>query len=318
MATLLQFITNQAKLARYWYEKVPYTAVLTNLAASGQAPIFSATHWNGANVEKLATLEDLAVSQISGLILLIQDDEKQRSADAGAMPPNVAPIRSSVQATSQLALLANNQTGATVDAATVNYAVAVQQLAVSDKLLRGLPLSPKEQAISGALGMPALVHKGTFPIPITAQVERTFKNRVIQEEEYLLNLTQAPTSLATVSEKTANTGQGEFLILRSLAAQANAADGITLLINRDSDDGYAQLAAANLSLAQPTDCFIPALEHLSIQAIAATAGPLQLRIRLWRVKFSNVLRLRFGLIDAAEAQAQGLGKLYQDVWGGLN
>ncbi len=101
---------------------------------------------------------------------------------------------------------------------------------------------------------------------------------------------------------------GQFLVLTKLAAtEGTPANNIRISISRDTDANYiSDLKPYAVGLERELSCFIPALSELSLNIIAAEAVTVYIRYTILKVKLSNLLRCRFGLLSKEEAPG--------DVW----
>jgi len=82
---------------------------------------------------------------------------------------------------------------------------------------------------------------------------------------------------------------------------------VRILISRDGDSQLADIFAFPLSPIEGGElkCFIPAVRELSLQTVAAIAPaapfvPFPFRFTFLRVKWSNILRVRFGQVSQDE------------------
>ncbi|GAI95327.1 unnamed protein product [marine sediment metagenome] len=109
---------------------------------------------------------------------------------------------------------------------------------------------------------------------------------------------------------------GQFLVLTKLAATEGTADNnIRISISRDTDANYiADLKSYAVGLERELSCFIPAMTELSLNIIAAgPVSPVYIRYTILKVKLSNLLRCRFGLMSKEAAP----GDVWAKVLGGI-
>jgi len=108
---------------------------------------------------------------------------------------------------------------------------------------------------------------------------------------------------------------GQFLVLTKLAATpGDAADNIRISISRDTDANYiTDLKPYAVGLERELSCFIPALSELSLDIIATGAVTVYIRYTILKIKLSNILRCRFGLMSKEEAP----GDVWAKVVGGI-
>jgi len=316
----------------YWYERIPYTFAVTNLAPSGSVPLFTVRGWNGAGgaPTTLATLRELEMDPWSGLQAVVTADTQQYRVHAGSLRGR-RPTTGDWAAVRLIGVALTNQTGATnfpsgpltYPVVRGRYQMAIWQMPAFEKLLRGTGLSPTDTDYLTALGFSTnpVDQKGWYPVPLSAVIERTYANRQIAPPLAYAESVQAPaeqTPLITVPAAT-----NQLLVLRRLAAVATPEAGVTLTVDRDNTLAHVQVAADQLGR-EGVECFVPALNHLTlkIQATAPPASLVPVRMEVWVLSLSNVLRTRLGLLTEAGLQrllgtAAGT-KFYEDVQVGVN
>lgn len=183
---------------------------------------------------------------------------------------------------------------------------------VADKLFLNLPLTPEEKALNEKLGISDTVEKGLLPLPRSQQIEREY--RILSEETYtrVINVTVAGVTLGDYHPLSAD----EFLILTGISAEPKLdTDIVRITIDRDDDAGYQTLYTFPLNLNTPLSCFIPALSEIRLTASAAVPTVAQnFRWSIQRIKMSNLLRVRFGLVTKDELPEPSL---WDKVRGGI-
>jgi len=197
---------------------------------------------------------------------------------------------------------------------TTHYGLWVIKPTIAHKLLYGIPLANDEKAIAEKHNIVDSVEKGVLPLPISQQIEREYK--VLGEETHsrLINI-NAPNTIFTL--ETLQPKAGEIIVLTRVAAQpAAAANIVRLIIDRDTDTGYADLRTFPLSLLPggEVQCFIPAKTQIKLTTTAAVApGNHWFRYTFQRIKITNTLRARFGLATREELP----GDVWEKVMGGV-
>jgi len=185
---------------------------------------------------------------------------------------------------------------------------------IADKLFYGIPLVNNEKAVYEELGIRNTFEKGLLPLPISQQIEREY--RVVSEETHSKSITITAAG-TTYTIDTLYPGKDEFLVLTRLAAApGTVAQNVHLIVDRDRDAGYANLATFALSLVAGGEvaCFVPAMTELRLTTTATVApGAHLFRYTVQRVKLSNLLRVRFGLVSKDEV----LADLWKKVAGGI-
>lgn len=192
-----------------------------------------------------------------------------------------------------------------------HYGLWVVKPTVAHKLLYGITLTPTEQELNKNLGISDTVEKGLLPLPISQQIEREY--HILGEETHTALVTIAvANTLYTIENMYPR--PNEFLVLTRIAAVTGlATDIVRIMISRDGDGDLADVATFPLSPIEGGEisCFIPAVRELSLQAIASVAPvapfvPFPFRFTFLRVRWSNILRVRFGQVSQDEVPG--------DVW----
>ncbi|MBA7716859.1 hypothetical protein ES703_125941 [subsurface metagenome] len=186
---------------------------------------------------------------------------------------------------------------------------------IVDKLFYGIPLTNDEKAVCEKLGIRNTFEKGLLPLPISLQIEREY--RIVGEETRSRSITIAVANTVYTIDTIYPKNTDEFLVLTRLAAApGTAAQNVRLIVDRDRDAGYADLKTFALSLLAGGEvpCFIPAMTELRLTTTAAVApGAHLFRFTYQRVRLSNILRVRFGLVSKDEVP----GELWSKVLGGI-
>ena len=197
---------------------------------------------------------------------------------------------------------------------TTHFGLWVIQPTIAHKLLYGITLTNNERAICEELGIRNTVEKGLLPLPISLQVEREYHVLGEETRSRSVNIAVANTvyTIESLYPKT-----NEFIVLTKVAAATGAVgDDIRLIIDRDDDVPYAELRTYALSLAAggEVECFIPALKEIRLTTSSVgTPGAHLFRYTFQRIKLTNLLRVRFGLVSEDEVPAD----LFKKVQGGI-
>lgn len=190
------------------------------------------------------------------------------------------------------------------------YSLWVYEPTVAHKLKLKKPLAGEEETLADRLGLRASVEKGVLPLPLGYQIEREY--HVLEEVTYsrVVNITPVESTVETISPR-----PDEFLVLTGIAsAPALLADNVTLRIDRDDNGDYLEMPAFPFALNRELSCFVPALRELRIAILAAgTVSGHALRFTVRRVRLTNTLRVRFGLVSRDEVP----GELWDKVKGGV-
>jgi hypothetical protein len=211
--------------------------------------------------------------------------------------------------------------GAPVANYTSHFGLWAFQPTVAHKLLYGITLTPDEQAICDELGIENTVEKGLLPLPISQQLEREY--HVLGEETHSRSINIAAAGPVYTIEVLHPKPNGEIIVLtRIAAAPGTAAQDVRFIIDRDDDANFAELRTFALGVVGDTSlvaggevsCFIPATREIRLTATATVApGAHLFRFTYLRIKLSNILRVRFGLVSQDEV----LPDLWKKVKGGI-
>ncbi|GAJ00027.1 unnamed protein product, partial [marine sediment metagenome] len=203
---------------------------------------------------------------------------------------------------------------ATVDkeAFRTSFGVWVEKLTVAQKLALGMPLTNEEKALDVELGVSNTVEKGLLPLPLEQQIEREYRSQLISEETHGRTMDVTATRQVVESMYPRN---GQFLVLTKIAATpGDDTDNIRISISRDNDiDHITDLKTYAVGLERELSCFIPALTELTLNIIAAGEVTVYIRYTIWKVRLTNILRCRFGLMSKEEAP----GDVYAKVKAGI-
>jgi len=197
---------------------------------------------------------------------------------------------------------------------TTHYSLWVLLPTIAHKIFYGITLTSEEKATAESLGVYNTVQKGLLPLPIDLQIQREY--HVVAEETHSrsVNIAVANTVYAI---DTIYPRPNEFVVLTRVAASPGlVAQDVRLVIDRDDDANYAELRCFALSLVAggEVNCFIPAMRELRLTTIATVApGAHLFRYTFRRVRLSNILRCRFGLVTPDEVP----GDLFQKVKAGI-
>jgi hypothetical protein len=173
---------------------------------------------------------------------------------------------------------------------------------IAHKLFWGIALNDAEKAIDKQLNIAENVQKGMLPLPISSIIERQYE--VLGEETHTVNINVATANVNYLLENIVPRNGNEFLVLtRIAAAPGTAAQNITFFTDRDNDSGFIQMPVFPLSLTigGEVECFVPAIQKLHLYVSATVAPGFNFfRYTFQRVRLSNILKLRFGLITQDE------------------
>ncbi len=205
--------------------------------------------------------------------------------------------------------------GAPVANYTTHYGVWAFPPTIAHKLLYNITLTPSEKAVCDELGIRNTVEKGLLPLPINQQLEREYY--ILGEETHSRSINIAAANTTYTIEVIYPKADDEFIVLtRIAAAPGTAAQVVRFLVDRDEDTNFADLRtfALNIIAGGEVDCFIPAVREIRLTTNASVApGAHLFRFTFQRIKLSNLLRVRFGLVSQDEVPAD----LWKKVQGGI-
>lgn len=272
----------------------PYIVVLANIRLAPNANVVLRARYDDTKVEEntAAMLSDLAGAPLVGSWRLL--------------------------AKSLLNYNLFGVVGAPIANYTTHYGVWAFPPTVAHKILYGMTLSPSEQAICDELGLRDTVGKGVLPLPLSQQIEREY--HILGEETHSRRINIAAAATTYTIEIIYPRPNDEIVVLtRIAAAPGTAAQDVRVIIDRDNDANFAQLRAFALSLVAggEVSCFIPAIKEIRLTTTATVAPAWHLfRYTLQRIKLTNLLRCRFGLISEDELPA-GAKDVWKKVLGGI-
>ena len=300
-ATLDSGVVDQA--IPYAYERIPFVQPVQNLGAGASAPLFSIQGWNkGTAPDVLIRLGRVAVTRWPGVLLDVTRDRERVQVHTSAWP-GAGSVDAGWDAVSRLqaSLLGLATMPATAPLLTVAYEALVWRMSVAYKLMRGFALSPGQTRVAAALGLPLqpTLQRGDLPLPLATIVEREYAARQVAPPLAVAQAFPATPTLTTIA--TVRAAPNELLVLRTLAAEADPNDGVTISVNRDGQANHVLVPAGYQGLAHPHDCFVPATQHLTfqIQATTTTAYHVPVRLTVWRISLSILLRLRLAILTEA-------------------
>jgi len=199
---------------------------------------------------------------------------------------------------------------------TAHYGIWAYPPTIAHKIQWGIALNEKEKAINQEFGIADTVEKGLLPLPISQLIEREY--HVVGEETRIRNINIAVAATVYPLE-ILYAKPGELLVLTRIAAAAGvAANNVQIIVDRDNDANYLTIPTTPLTILTGGEisCFIPALTQLRLTTTALGVAPgagMLFRYTVRRVKLTNILRVRFGLLSEAEAPKD----LYSKVIGGI-
>ncbi len=310
---------------KYWFSQIPYTFVQPTLAANSAQGLFAIKGWNPeTSLETLVSLSTIGITQGGNSEIDIVHDSVGSRRYAAAFPSELAPRFVGSNAVKNLSLGVRNNNPTPLPNLQLNYLATIWQMPVTFKVLQGYALTEAERAIGDATNVPLspIDRKGTLPIPWEDIIRRTYWSQLVDEPLDIPLMPTATTVAQTFHQVQA--GPNELLVVRNIAAEGTLDYGIQITVDVDDNLGLVQLQAANLNLEAGTEMFVNA-EHLlnfNISATVPPPGPTPVRLEVWRLSLSNILRVRLELLDQAGLQqlmgnAKAAQSLYNDILAGV-
>jgi len=172
---------------------------------------------------------------------------------------------------------------------------------IADKLVWDITLTNEERELAERLGIANSVEKGVLPLPRDVQIGREYF--ILGEETRSRTITIAVAN-TTYSIENIYAKGNEFIVLTRIAAAPGlAVNDVRFIVDRDDDHAYANVKTFPLSLIPGGEvrCFIPAMSEIRLSTIASgIAGAHLFRYTILRVRLTNLLRCRFGLVTRDE------------------
>jgi len=259
----------------------PYLTILTNVQALRSANVNTRARYDG--------FSDVRVEQSNAATL-------QDAAGADLVGAWWLPAKSVLYYNFFGLALVNNY--------PTHYGIWAFPPTIAHKLRYNIKLTPTEQAICTELGIKNTVEKGLLPLPISSQIEREYY--VLGEETHTRSINIAVLNTVYTLENIYPRPNDEFIVLtRIAAAPAAFANTIHIYTDRDEDPNFADVQTFPLSLNAGGEvaCFIPATSEIRLtieQTAGAAVGVHLFRYTFKRVRLTNLLRVRFGLITEDE------------------
>lgn len=303
---------NQLANARYFYERLPFTAMDPALA-SLVTPVVAIQNVNSAIPGKVAMLSGLGVTATPSVNLMIAGATNTTSDPTTGFPAVGQWIQPEVddglRSTGNLALSWSNGTGAALSTLQqLQWYGSVKQLTIADKILRNLPLAPSEDALAQQFGL--RVQDGSMwglrAQTIAKALDIAWKQAVIEEVFQTVSVAKIIGGQQAQLQITAQpkvVGQ-EVLVWHSLAASVPAdsvGNGVIATIRRDDQYALVSLFLDGLTLNTPLQPWVTAKEMLQLSLSAnTTTTNIQVRMGWYRCRLTRVLALVLGLIPPVE------------------
>lgn len=303
---------NQLANYRYFYERIPYTAMDPALA-SLTTPVVAIQNVSSAIPGKMAILSGLGVTATANVNLVpagATNTTQDPTAGFPAVGQWIQPDEDDgLRSTGNLALSWENLTGAALTTLQqLQWYGSVKQLTVADKICRNLPLSPAEAALAQQYGLRAQDGSmwGLRAQTISRALDIAWKQALIEEVFQTVSVAKIIGGQQAQLQVTAQpkvVGQ-EVLVWHSLAASIPAdsvGNGVVATIRRDDQYTLASVFLDGLTLANPLRPWVTAKEMLQLSLSAnTTTANVNVRISWYRCRLTRVLALVLGLVPVAD------------------
>ncbi len=292
--------------APYFYERIPYTDTITALAAGSTAPLFSVSQWNStASPSVRVALHGMSLTRWPSLQLRTVYDNRTDRIDSRGFPGYRETLDVNYGAIKQLISTLVNIGTTTIPQIAITYTISVLRMSIATKVMMGYPLDKTEMSMAQAmkLGTDPTRQLGNLPMPMDTIIDREYAARQIAGPiAFSSGVTATPASsvVAHVRPQSPN----ELLVLRAIAVEAAPEDGVILTIDRDDNPAHVVVNAQATALSHPLDCFIPATNHftVSIQGTTTVPYPVPVRLVIWRVSLSDILRVHLGILTERDLE----------------
>lgn len=308
-----QFTHQQINLFRYGYEKVPYTAYDPALSQSGEILLNNENVAADTGGTALAVVSDWASTPVASVRLAIQNPRRTTTWHTVAFPAALQPIQTGTEqgtrSTGLLRVTVENNTGSALGSAfQVNYAGALVQLSVADKVLRGIPLTEAEKALAQKYG---LGKSGSRPLTFAEMRQHVFERAILDERIVTQDLTiTAGSPGPTLGPFTPDT-PNELLVLHEIATSlpsGSVGNEVVLSLDRDNQKGRAAWLLDNSpGLAVPWDCWIAAQSHIDLTtSTATTTDSVIVRLAFYRIRKTTLVQAFTGTLMPTTAGERSL------------
>lgn len=323
-------VAGDVRKRNLWYERLPFTGSVAGgpfALAAGPNPIFSLDTINGgAKVPAWRMhLQGLAATQLASAYMTITYDKTGRlggTATSGSLAAVRAGVRPDpyvdVAALSTMAMLVQASAGAANF--QMNYNAAFKRLTAAEKLLLStqgttIPLSKDEQAALSygtgkGQGQPLNIAKGVqqgkILVPWVLEMEHRFQAYVTKVETlwlYGAGLANADTPIGEAVYAADN----EILVVRNVAVEndpsTNQLPTAVLAMTSDGYPNYLGWSCQAFADADDDglDMFVPCIEKVDFTGQSANDANLPARATVWRVDYTEALKIRTGELSKAEA-----------------
>lgn len=289
------FSTSQISTAKFWYEKIPYTLLVSSLPTA-TTNVFSVTSvQQAAGNMWYARMCDVAATQNNLVQLTLSNTTDSSQIATSGLPGNLLPAMQGeddgIFAVNSLSANVYNNTGSTVSNFQLNYAVAMRRATTAEKILRGIPLTAQDLAYQKEFNLPA---RGLRPLPVSTMLKRAFLGQV-KSTKIQSVVNTAPASTPIINEVAR---EGEILVLKRLSSSVvTVGNQVSITVSRDQDTNYVSVLADNIG-GVGVDMWLPALQTLNINLSAVTQTTnVTVYAEFLRIHRSPLIDMLFGRVD---------------------
>lgn len=308
LAPATQFIHSQIQSYRYWYERLPYTALDMGLPPNEEDIIRSTNLATATNKTQMAFVSGLAATSASTVTIRLVADGTRATWPTAMWPANLVPL----EARSDRAIRAwdtlhlswfNNTTAALTNPIQFNYYGAMKTLTTADKLLYGLTdrLTPEDHRLIKKFAMTDNLR----PLTLREGLDHLFRRAIVQDVEqgYVVNAAATPVNWVFTPRS------DEILVWHTVAAgipSGSIGNFISLDVNRDTQENHLSLLLDNApGLGQPWRPWMVATQQMqfAVSAVTATSGVV-VRLGYYRVRKTRLIQILLGLVHPSAMTAQ--------------
>lgn len=243
------------------------------------------------------------------------------SYDKGRVLENTAAMLSLLQGRWRLPAKENlsynlaGVTAAPVAAYTTHFNVWVQNPSIADKIVWKMRMDDWEKAIAEKHNLYNTIEKGLLPHSIAQQILGEYI--VVGEESHSRSITIAVAATPYTIENLYPRPDEIIVLTRIAAAPGTAAQDVRIIIDRDQNGQYADVRCFPLSLIQggEINCFIPATSEIRLTTTSTVApGAHLFSFTFQRIRLTNILRCRFGLVTKDEVPGDTWDKVLAGIF----
>lgn len=260
---------------------------------------------------KWVQIKNIATEQNSNVLLKIDNERDRFNINTAGLKDRDTSIFN-VRGKDFLLMNLQNNSGGLISDYKLFYSMLVFNPTIADKLLENEPLTSEEQEISEKYNLEEEVKKGILPLSFENKVSREYN---LIDGKRTLTFDGTVTGSVNVVE-TFPAALDEIIVLESIhgTSAATAAENARIQIDRDDTSDYVEVPVFPLSspsIAVNIPCFIPATRELRVKIVAntGTSAAMSLRYTIARYRLTDILKVRFGLVERGEVPLETFEKV---------